>query len=94
MPRWSNADRTPLGALRSDAGLTRPQAAVALGVAPDTLRRYELGQAELPLGIAEDLAKLYKVPFDDIRVACAAVRRPRKNRPLEVIPMKEGMSDE
>ena len=81
MPRWTNADRTPLGVIRANAGLTRTQAAVLLDVALNTLGRYETGQGEIPLDIAEDMATLYKVPFDDIRKACATIRKQNKRSP-------------
>ena len=81
MPRWTNADRTPLAIIRADAGLTRTQASVLLDVALNTLGRYETGEGEVPLDIAEDMATLYKVPFDNIRNACASVRKPKKRSP-------------
>ena len=81
MARWSNADRTPLAVIRANAGFTRTQAAVYLDVALNTLGRYETGQGEMPLDIAEDMAILYKVPFDDIRQACASLRKKGKRTP-------------
>lgn len=81
MPRWDNSARTPLAQLRANAGLTRTQASVLLDVALNTLGRYETGQSELPLDIAEDMTLLYNVPFDDIRTACSSVRRKGKRQP-------------
>lgn len=81
MPRWDNSDRTPLAKLRADAGFTRNQASVLLDVALNTLGRYETGQSELPLDIAEDMTLLYNVPFDAIRNACASVRRIGRRNP-------------
>lgn len=81
MPRWTNDDRTPLAVIRANAGLTRTQAAVLLDVALNTLGRYETGQGEVPLDVAEDMSTLYNVSFDDIRNACAAVRKPSKRTP-------------
>ena len=81
MPRWDNSDRTPLAQLRANAGLTRTQASVLLDVALNTLGRYESGQSELPLDIAEDMTLLYRVPFDDIRTACSSVRKKGKRQP-------------
>ena len=81
MGRWTNADRTPLAVLRANAGFTRTQAAVYLDVALNTLGRYETGQGEIPLDIAEDMAILYKVPFDAIRQAYALIRKPGKRTP-------------
>ena len=81
MPRWSNEDRTPLAAIRANSGLTRTQAAVLLDVALNTLGRYESGY-EIPLDVVEDMATLYNVSFEDIRNACAAIRKPSKRKPL------------
>ena len=81
MPRWTNADRTPLAIIRTNAGFTRTQASVLLDVALNTLGRYETGEGEVPLDIAEDMSTLYKVSFDNIRSACAAVRKKKKRSP-------------
>ena len=81
MARWTNKERTPLGVIRANAGFTRTQASVYLDVALNTLGRYETGENEMPLDVAEDMAILYKVPFDAIREACAAIRRPSKRIP-------------
>ena len=80
MPRWNDDDRTPLAAIRANSGLTRNQAAVLLDVALNTLGRYESGY-DIPLDVAEDMATLYNVPFDEIRNACATIRRPSKRNP-------------
>lgn len=81
MPRWNDADRTPLAQLRNKAGFTRNQASVLLDIALNSLGRYETGQSELPLDIAEDMSTLYNVHFDEIRGACAATRKPSKRHP-------------
>jgi hypothetical protein len=39
-----------------------------------TLGRYELGTNDVPMGIAEQMATLYKVPFDKIRGAVAGTK--------------------
>ena len=89
MARWSNADRTPLAVIRANAGFTRTQAAVYLDVAINTLGRYETGQVEMPLDIAEDMSILYRVPFDDIRKAYSKLRKQGKRSPqLEQMPVK------
>ena len=90
MPRWSDADRTPLAILRSRAGLSRNQASVLLDVALNTLGRYETGQSELPLDVAEDMSTLYKVHFDEIRKACSSVRKKDKRHPQIGTLMLEG----
>ena len=69
MPRWTDADRTPLGKLRANAGFSREDAANILNIVMMTLYRYEIGKNDIPLGIAENMASLYNVPFDDIREA-------------------------
>lgn len=81
MPRWSNEDRTPLAQIRANAGFTRTQAATLLDVALNTLGRYEVGDSDVPMNIAEDMGTLYRVPFENIRKACAAVRKPGKRKP-------------
>ncbi|MBQ3347105.1 MAG: helix-turn-helix transcriptional regulator [Synergistaceae bacterium] len=81
MPRWDNSERTPLAQLRANAGLSRNQASVLLDVALNTLGRYETGQSELPLDVAEDMTILYSVPFDDIRTACSSIRKQGKRHP-------------
>ena len=81
MPRWNDSDRTPLAQIRANAGFSRNQASVLLDVALNTLGRYETGQSELPLDVAEDMSKLYKVQFDTIRNACSAIRRKGKRQP-------------
>lgn len=69
MPRWTDENRTPLAQLRAKAGFTREDASAILKIVMMTLYRYEIGKNDIPLGIAEDMAALYNVPFDDIRKA-------------------------
>ena len=71
MPRWTEADRTPLASLRANACLSRNEAAVRLRVGVTTLARYENGANDVPMGVAEKMAILYQVPFDAIREAVA-----------------------
>lgn len=77
MPRWTDEQRTPLARLRSQAGLSRNEASVKLGVGFNTLGRYESGMNDVPMGIAEKMATLYGVPFDAIRAAVAETTRER-----------------
>jgi hypothetical protein len=42
-----------------------------MGIGLTTLGRYELGTNDVPMGIAEQMAKLYGIPFDAIRAAAA-----------------------
>ena len=70
MPRkWKDEERKPLALLRARAGFSGEKAAALLGVVMMTLYRYERGVAEIPLSIAEKMAILYRVPFDEIRQA-------------------------
>ena len=71
MPRWTEADRTPLASLRANAYLSRNEAAVRLRVGVTTLAWYENGVNDVPTGGAEKMAILYQVPFDAIREAVA-----------------------
>ena len=66
MARWNDEDRTPLALLRASAGLTRTEASVLMQVGMITLARYENGITDVPFGIGEQMAKLYKVSFEDI----------------------------
>ena len=94
MARWTNAERTQLAKIRANAGFTRQQAAVYLDVALNTLGRYENGDGEMPMDIAEDMSILYKVPFEEIRKACALVRKPGKRSPQlnNILPRKRTVS--
>ena len=40
-----------------------------------TLYRYENGITDIPLGIAEDMASLYNVPFNELRNAAKATKQ-------------------
>ena len=71
MPRWTDADRTPLAVLRAKGGLSRNEAAVKLNVGLTTLGRYEIGANDVPMGVAEQMATLYGVTFDEVRAAVA-----------------------
>lgn len=69
MPRWSNVDRTPLAILRANAGHSRDTAAAVMGISLSSLIRYENGVNDVPIGLAEEMAVLYHVPFEDVRTA-------------------------
>jgi hypothetical protein len=45
-----------------------------LGLGVNTLGRYELGTNDVPMGVAEQMAVLYGVLFDEIRIAVAETR--------------------
>ena len=94
MLRWTNEDRKPLAQIRAKAGFSRTQAATLLDIALNTLGRYEVGEGEVPMDIAENMVTLYKVPFDDIRTACAAVRKPKKRTPLLSQPIRRRLAEQ
>lgn len=81
MSRWTDEDRTPLGKLRAKSGLSREDAANVLKVVSMTLYRYEIGKNDIPLGIAENMASLYHVSFDEIRGAAKATKDMYGNNP-------------
>lgn len=74
MPRWTKNDRSPLGNLRTEAGYSRESVAAALNLSLSTMVRYETGVTDIPIGIAEDIATLYNVPFDTLRNAIKATK--------------------
>jgi transcriptional regulator with XRE-family HTH domain len=71
MPRWTDEKRTPLAKLRAKANLSRNQASVMLDIGVNTLGRYEIGSNDVPMGIAEKMATIYGVKFEEIRIAIA-----------------------
>ena len=79
MPRWDNKNREPLAILRANAGFSAERAAQFLNIVMMTLYRYENGINDIPLTIAEKMAKLYKVPFDDIREAARNTKNLKGN---------------
>ena len=80
MPRWTNNTRTPLEILRNNAGYTREEAAVLMGIGMMSLERYEKGRGEMTFSIGEKMANLYKVSFDDIRRAAAATWKKKEDK--------------
>ena len=74
MPRWTKSDRSPLGNLRAGAGYSRETVASRLNLSLSTIVRYETGITDIPIGIAEDMALLYKIPFDTLREAIKATK--------------------
>ena len=46
-----------------------------------TLYRYESGKTDIPLGVAENMASLYSVPFDDIRRAAKETKGMKGRNP-------------
>ncbi len=74
MPRWTKNDRSPLGNLRANAGFSRESIAATLNLSLSTVVRYETGITDIPIGVAEDMASLYRVPFDELRQAIRATK--------------------
>ena len=66
MPRWTEADRTPLASLRANAYLSRNEAAVRLHVGVTTLARYEneasFGSVSIRMIAAAGTARIYVCP--------------------------------
>ena len=77
MPRWTKSDRSPLGNIRANAGYSREAAASAMKLSLSTMVRYETGSSDIPIGIAEDMAILFNVPFDMLREAIKATKEAR-----------------
>ena len=74
MAKMKEDNLTPLAKLRIKSGLSREDASSILNVVMMTLYRYENGITDIPLGIAEDMASLYNVPFNEIRNAVKATK--------------------
>jgi len=77
---WEKSITQPM-ALRQRIGFSRKQVDKFIGLGRGCLTRYEKGDSEIPLDVAEDLAKLYNVSIDEIRKVFASVRRPRLRKP-------------
>lgn len=74
MTKWYPQEQTALALIRIKAGMSRDKAAVMLGVAPNTLLRYEHGKNDIGLEIIDRMVSLYGVPFEDV---CNAARKVR-----------------
>ena len=74
MPRWTKSDRSPLGNIRANAGYSREAVAAAMNLSLSTVVRYETGSSDIPIGIAEDMATLFNIPFDELREAIKATK--------------------
>jgi hypothetical protein len=46
-----------------------------MSIGVNTLGRYETGSNDVPMGIAERMAVIYGVPFEDVRVAVSETRQ-------------------
>ena len=81
MARWADSDRTPLAQIRANTGISGEKAAAQLGIVMATLYRYENGVTDIPLGVAENMATLYQIPFDEIREAARATKEAKNVTP-------------
>ena len=62
--RWPEETKTPLAKVRGSLSIER--AAVAMDITGRTLSRYENGDTDVPMKIADKMAKLYNVSIDVI----------------------------
>ena len=62
--RWPVESKTPLAKIRGSLSIER--AAVAMDITGRTLSRYENGDTDVPMKIADKMAKLYNVSIDVI----------------------------
>ena len=89
MIRRRYKDRSPLAMLRVKAGYTQAEAALIMQLGT-SLARYEHGMHDITFGIGEQMAKLYKVSFEDIRQAVIATKeaagRQTVGKPFKIVP--------
>ena len=74
MPRWPKENKNALAKIRTDAGYSREKAAAAIDISLSTMIRYETGVTDIPIGIVEAMATLYKVPFESLRSAIKEIK--------------------
>ena len=82
MPRWPIENKNPLGKIRTDAGYSREQAAATMNISLSTMLRYETGVTDIPIGIAEAMAILYKVPFEILRNTIKEMKKEKGIKPF------------
>ena len=61
-----------LQAARVNVGLTQIDAAKALGISPDTVRKYEQGETFPDVPMIRKIEALYRISYNDIDFSCAA----------------------
>lgn len=61
-----------LKAARVNVGLTQIDAAKALGISPDTVRKYEQGETFPDVPMIRKIEALYRINYNDIDFSCAA----------------------
>ena len=69
MPRWLEENRSALAKIRSRSGLSIERAAVSMNITSRTLSRYENGNNDVPMLIADKMSRLYGVGIEEIRNA-------------------------
>ncbi|MBR2209249.1 MAG: helix-turn-helix transcriptional regulator [Synergistaceae bacterium] len=84
MPRWPKENKNALARIRTDAGYSRDKVAMYLKISLSTLIRYENCTTDIPIGIVEDMAVLYKVPFETLRNAIKEVKSVKTSEKLEI----------
>ena len=62
--RWPKEKKTPLARLRGNLSIER--AAVAMDITGRTLQRYEHGDTDLPMKVADKMMRLYRVSIEQI----------------------------
>lgn len=60
-----------LKAARVNVGLTQIDAAKALGISPDTVRKYEQGETFPDVPMIRKIEALYRISYNDIDFSCA-----------------------
>lgn len=61
-----------LKAARVNVGLTQIDAAKALGISPDTVRKYEQGETFPDVPMIRKIEALYRISYNDIDFSCTA----------------------
>ena len=90
MPRNYQGGQSALALIRMNAGLSRDKAAVMLGMAPNTLLRYEHGKNDIGLFVIDNMASLYGVSFEDV---CKAAREVRQFFKPTILVNQKGGND-
>ena len=77
----ADENRTMLAKIRAKKGLSMEKAALTMGITSRTLARYENAVTDIPMSIAEKMALLYEVPFEDVRQAVIKTKEETKKNP-------------
>ena len=79
-------DARTLARVRHLAHMTITALSDALGVRPDTIRQWEKGRAQIPLGVVGDLVEVLEARVDDLETALDILHVPG---PIEGIDAEE-----